>query len=188
MAKVTARKCKAHGTSATRPRLGGKSVATLERVLPGLKIQAAASGSTSTIRTDSTVCTTGLKAEMFRCAACPLEAADHILCLVHHPCLWNHFVIASRAHAQRRIWLKQRPTKICDGRVSKAYGRMVDEDGFEEVRMVVVPPDQKPWEAWNVYVEQMYALLILPGERGERASRGMWKEDRDRRGRWLDEL
>ncbi|OQO13688.1 hypothetical protein B0A48_01917 [Cryoendolithus antarcticus] len=130
----------------------------------------------------------GLKAGTFRCATCPLKAVDHVLCLVNHPCLWNNFIVASRAHAQRRIWLKQPPSTICNGRVSKVYGRMVDENGVEEVRMMVVPSGQKPWEAWNIYVEKMYALLLLPGERGERASRGMWEEDRDRRGRWLDEL
>nr|OQO32206.1 hypothetical protein B0A51_00575 [Rachicladosporium sp. CCFEE 5018] len=188
MAKVTARKRKPHGPSAVRPRLGGKSIATLERVFPGLKIQAAASLSTTTIGTDSTACTTGLKADTFRCTACPLEAADHVLCLIDHPCLWNNPIIARRAHAQRRVWLTQPPTKICDGRASKAYGRMIDENGVDEVRMMIVPSGQKPWEAWNKYVEKMYALLVLPGERGERASRGVWEGGRDRRGRWLDEL
>ncbi|OQN97944.1 hypothetical protein B0A48_16248 [Cryoendolithus antarcticus] len=188
MAKVTARKRKPYVVPATRPRIGGKSIATLERIFPGLEVQAAASLPTTTIRTDRTPCTTGLKADTFRCAACPLEAADHFLCLPTHPCLWNNPIIAHRAHAQRRIWLKQPPTKLCNGRASRAYGRMVDENGVEEVRMMVVPPGQKPWDAWNVYVEKLYALLMLPGERGERASRGVWEEDRDRRGRWLDEL
>ncbi|KAK6415468.1 hypothetical protein LTR95_017581 [Oleoguttula sp. CCFEE 5521] len=188
MAKITAHKRRLREAQHIRLRLGGKSIATLVRVFPGLRIQAATPLLEAICGLDSDVCAAISKPGTFLCAACPTEGADHILCLSVHPCLWNNPVIARRAHAQRRIWLKQPPIKICNGRVSRAYGRMVDENGVEEVRMMVVPPGQTPWEAWNRYVEKMYALVLLPAEREGRASRALWEEDRVRRGRWLDEL